>query len=141
MVLEAALPERRHALILYFDESDVVSDERALVSIEKSGVSMQSISVNRREAYCSVAFTGLVVALGAVYAHSQSKFSPASQGSASWGAVTELSAGALDLGKSIRVRRCAPAFGGLARLEEVGFDPRRYGRFGPDRRESSMRVC
>lgn len=76
---------------------------------------MQSTSVNRREVYCSVAFTGLVVALGAVYAHSQSKFSPASQGSASWGAVTELSVGALVLGNLIAMVIAGIGFG-IARL-------------------------
>jgi hypothetical protein len=34
-----------------------------------------------------------------------------------------------------------PGLEGLARLEEVGFDPRRDGGFGPDWRESSVRVC
>jgi hypothetical protein len=29
----------------------------------------------------------------------------------------------------------------LARLGEVGFDPRRFGGFGPDRRDCSVRVC
>jgi hypothetical protein len=80
VVLQAALPERRHALILYFGEFDVVSNERVHERLVASGVDQIILSGSGGRAR---AIGGSGIALGlnamsvyAVFIHPTSSTTP-----------------------------------------------------------------